>query len=349
MKNVLKIGMGNFFTIQILADKNKYSKQLPKQTLVQHNMASIRDLFMSIYAFFVVHVLSAYGKLIGYLCRIHIPRPLRKPLLQFYAWYTSSRTYEMKKGLEEYRTLHEFFIREIKERPIDAVHELVAPVDCTVTATGRLSPDNDWKITQIKGIDYPLEHILGCEPNDPKIQSLKMKDNVFFCTIHLPPNECHRFRSPADVVFKRRTLIPGTMFELNSNNLFRHPHVLYNERVILEGKWQYGNFYFIPFGSKTVGSIVLDFDKSLKTNVIFEKLRKEEPDEKLVPYNNFGVDTQAHIKDYPGEGIHLKKGQEFGHFEGGSAFVVIFEHQNPKFEFSVQAPQYILYGNALCN
>nr|CAG4717989.1 unnamed protein product [Naegleria fowleri] len=123
--------------------------------------------------------------------------------------------------------------------------------------------------------------------------------------------------------------------------------MLYNERVILEGEWKGGAFYFIPFGSSTVGSIVLDFDPKLKTNVLIESLRREDEDEKMVPVTNFSYHTKAHIKEFK-NGVHLKKGQEFGHFEGGSAFVILFEHQNPNFEFSVQPPQYILYGNTLC-
>lgn len=104
--------------------------------------------------FFYGYVIASYvGKFQSFYSHIPIPRFLRQPILRAYAWYTGSKVYEMTKPLSECRTLSEFFIREIKARPIDAVSEMVAPVDCTILSAGRLE-EKGYKIEQVKGIDY---------------------------------------------------------------------------------------------------------------------------------------------------------------------------------------------------
>lgn len=67
------------------------------------------------------------------------------------------------------------------------------------------------------------------------------------------------------------------MFALDQTHLFNHHQVFYNEHVVLQGDWQYGKFYFVAFGSSTVGSSIINFDPTLRTNVLGETWRKEEP------------------------------------------------------------------------
>jgi len=116
--------------------------------------------------------------------------------------------------------------------------------------------------------------------------------------------------------------------------------------VVLEGEWLHGKFFFVPVGAKKVGSVVLNFDKKLKTNFIGESFRKEEEDEEFKEIGNSGFTSKARLKDFH-EAVHLLKGEEFGNFEGGSAFAIVFQHPDPHLEFTVQPPQFVLYGNPL--
>jgi phosphatidylserine decarboxylase len=286
------------------------------------------------------YIAALWGKLLGLLSHVYIPRILRPIIIGWYSWRTSSRNWEAVKPIEEFNNIYEFFTREIRPRPIDH-RELVAPADCAITSVGELSKVN-WRIEQIKGITYPVADILGLHKEE--LEQFKKLKNLQFVSIHLPISECHRFRSPVDWHVERRFHIPGTMYHLHHQNMFNYPLVFYNERVVLEGTWKHGKFYFIAFGSSRVGSIVIDFDKKLTTNVMGESFRKEEEGEVFKALEFNGLKTHGRIKDI--KDVHLKKGEEFGHFQGGSAFVMIFQHD--KIRWCVSPPQFMMYGNPLC-
>jgi phosphatidylserine decarboxylase precursor len=286
------------------------------------------------------YVASIVGKILGLFAHIYIPRPLRPLIIGWYSWKTSSRHWEAVKPLTEFNNIFEFFTREVRPRPI-ADSELVAPVDCAILNVGELSKV-DWRIEQIKGITYPVEDVLGLHKEE--LEEFKNLKGLQFVAIHLPISECHRFRSPVDWHVTKRTHIPGTMFDLAHGNLFHHPLVFYNERVVLEGTWKYGKFYFIAFGSAKVGSIKINFDAKLTTNFIGESFRKEEKGEVFKALKFNGLKTHARVKDI--DNVHLKKGEEFGHFQGGSAFALVFQHD--RIRWCVSPPQYMMYGNPLC-
>jgi len=81
-----------------------------------------------------------------------------------------------------------------------------------------------------------------------------------------------------------------------------------NERVALLGRWKHGFFSMVPVGATNVGSIIVNFDEELRTNVPHP----------LVPPGKYEEVV------YP-NGIQLKKGEEMGGFKLGSTVVVVFE------------------------
>lgn len=311
--------------------------------LILNSFAKTIQKMFSYFQVIIWYYLSRYlSKVLGYLSHIPIPRFLRAPIIGYYARRTSSRLYEASStSLESYRTIHEFFIREIRPRPISHV-DMVAPVDGTVLSVGKLV-DIDWKVRQIKNITYPVDHILGMTAFE--LEDLrKLGDSLHFVSIHLPVSECHRFRSPVDWEIKERLHIPGTMYDLDATSIYNYPSVFYNERVVLSGNWKHGKFWFVAFGSYKVGSIRLKFDPSLRTNYLGESIRKEEKDETFKALEFGGLKTTARLKTFENS-IHLKKGAEFGNFEAGSAFVMIFQYEGVN--FVVQPPQFMTYGSPL--
>lgn len=290
------------------------------------------------------YLARVYSKVAGYLAHLYIPKlfGLRRIIIGCYAWMTNARLYESVKKLDEFENIYDFFTRDIHPRIISDA-EFVAPVDGIILSVGKLQETN-WMVNQVKDMmKYPVRDILGL--NFEEFNDLKKLENLNYISIQLPVSECHRFRSPVDWIVRKRIHIPGMMYDLNQKNLFNLKGVLYNERVILEGEWKYGKFYFIALGSYKVGSVQIYFDQSLRTNVIGETWRKEESDEVFKEETNLnGITTVARMKEFK-ESVKLKKGEEFGHFAGGSAFVIVFQHDSV--ETAVEPPQFILYGNPL--
>ncbi|ODQ79655.1 hypothetical protein BABINDRAFT_8554 [Babjeviella inositovora NRRL Y-12698] len=110
---------------------------------------------------------------------------------------------------------------------------------------------------------------------EPTHKSLKKSGNkdteMFFAVIYLAPGDYHRYHSPANWVTTLRRHFIGELFSVapyfqkTLNGLF-----VLNERVALLGYWKYGFFSMIPVGATNVGSIIVNFDKDLKTNDIYE-------------------------------------------------------------------------------
>ena len=109
-----------------------------------------------------------------------------------------------------------------------------------------------------------------------------------------------------------------------------------NERVALLGRWKHGFFGMIPVGATNVGSIKINFDKDLRTNV---GRRRDHP---------VGTFTEAVYSAASPllNGQPLTKGSEMGGFCLGSTVVLVFE--GPKdFQFTITNGQKVKVGQAL--
>lgn len=173
--------------------------------------------------------------------------------------------------------------------------------------------------------------LYGKPYNEPKDTQL------FFAVIYLAPGDYHHFHSPVNWVCKIRRHFPGDLFSVapyfqrNFPNLF-----VLNERVALLGNWKHGFFSMTPVGATNVGSIKLNFDKELKTNV--KRKRHSEP-------HACYEATYGNASRILG-GMPLTKGEELGGFMLGSTVVLCFEA--PKsFKFKVKDGDKVKMGQEL--
>lgn len=105
------------------------------------------------------------------------------------------------------------------------------------------------------------------------LEKLELSGNkqLYFSVIYLAPGDYHHYHSPTNWVTTLRRHFIGELFSVapffqkTLQGLF-----ILNERVALLGYWKYGFFSMIPVGATNVGSIVVDFDKDLKTNDVYE-------------------------------------------------------------------------------
>lgn len=100
---------------------------------------------------------------------------------------------------------------------------------------------------------------------------LSGKKQLYFAVIYLAPGDYHRYHSPTNWVTTLRRHFIGELFSVAPffQKTLQGLFVL-NERVALLGYWKHGFFSMIPVGATNVGSIIVNFDKDLKTNDIYE-------------------------------------------------------------------------------
>lgn len=165
---------------------------------------------------------------------------------------------------------------------------------------------------------------------------VKPGNALFFAVIYLAPGDYHRFHSPTAWVVEKRRHFQGELFSVSpwvakrAENLF-----VLNERVALLGRWRHGFFGMVPVGATNVGSIKINFDQALRTNV---RGRPPPP----------GTYTEA-VYSAASPILHgqpLRPGQEMGGFCLGSTIVLVFEAP-PTFEFGVHAGQKVRVGQKL--
>lgn len=217
------------------------------------------------------------------------------------------------------------------------------------------------------------------------VDNLKASNDkqLYFAVIYLAPGDYHRFHSPTNWVATLRRHFIGELFSVAPffQRTLRGLFVL-NERVALLGYWKYGFFSMIPVGATNVGSIIVNFDKDLKTNDIYENLiylssvDEKTPllhsdEESLVGTVYSEESTQASSsaastnKTKPKKlkkntvyeatysrasrllgGYPLVKGQEIGGFKLGSTVVLVFEAPT-NFQFNLEVGQQVRMGQKL--
>jgi len=165
---------------------------------------------------------------------------------------------------------------------------------------------------------------------------VKPGNALFFAVIYLAPGDYHRFHSPTAWVVEKRRHFQGELFSVSpwvakrAENLF-----VLNERVALLGRWRHGFFGMVPVGATNVGSIKINFDQALRTNV---RGRPPPPG----TYTEAVYSAASPILN----GQPLRPGQEMGGFCLGSTIVVVFEAPST-FEFGVHAGQKVRVGQQL--
>jgi phosphatidylserine decarboxylase len=220
----------------------------------------------------------------------------------------------------------------------------------------------DEKFAQVNGISYTLPDLLGAqkgskksktEPVDQSTTSrpsseaevradlalsatswwLPQRDKVattlYYCVIYLAPGDYHRFHSPVPWVVERRRHFAGELYSVSPYLQRTLPGLFtLNERVVLTGRWRWGFFSYTPVGATNVGSIVINFDKELRTNSLTTDTAAdraaEEAAAKGEPWPGYVEATYENASPLL-QGHALRRGEEMGGFQLGSTIVLVFE------------------------
>ena len=179
---------------------------------------------------------------INFLLTNRIPRRLAT---QFIGWFgkieqplvrdLSIATWRLFSDLDlseakntEFRSLHDCFIRELKDgaRPIDGAADiLVSPCDAIVGACGAIEGT---ELYQAKGFPYTLEDLLG----DPAL--VEAHRNGRYVTLRLTSSMYHRFHAPHDGRIERVIYVSGDTWNVNPIALKRIERLFCkNERAVI--------------------------------------------------------------------------------------------------------------------
>ena len=179
---------------------------------------------------------------INFLLTNRIPRRLAT---HFIGWFSkieqpvvrdlSIATWRLFSGLDlseaknaEFRSLHDCFIRELKDgvRPIDTTADvLVSPCDAIIGACGTIAGTD---LYQAKGFPYTLQDLL-CDPD-----LISAHRNGRYVTLRLTSSMYHRFHAPHDARIDRVTYVSGDTWNVNPIALKRIERLFCkNERAVL--------------------------------------------------------------------------------------------------------------------
>jgi len=300
------------------------------------------------------------SKVAGRIASLNIPTFLRKPIFSLYIKTYNVNTEEiLEKDLKKYRTINEFFIREIdtKKRPSEEPSLIVSPCDGRILTVSEVKNLNELII--VKDIKYDLFTFLFGSLRYPSLyKGFEAEDDtnntkLMQVTIYLSPGDCHRYFSPANMKVEDRVYIPGGLFPVKPSYVNKHPDTfIVNERVTLKCSMldNKSKLFVTYVGALNVGSIFLNYDGfcneshrkipehtiygdggvSTSANVsrkdLFTKKNAfNEFDNKEFDMNNNINDEE--VNSISGKEVSIKKSEEMGYFRFGSTIVLIFPIQ----------------------
>ncbi|WP_042458627.1 phosphatidylserine decarboxylase [Neobacillus dielmonensis] len=157
---------------------------------------------------------------------------------------------EMERELREYQTLHELFVRNLKQdaRSIDqSTESVVSPVDAVIEDIGAIKASSE--IT-VKGKIYSIEEMLGDQ------DVLHKYLNGTYIILYLSPSHYHRIHSPVDGTVTKQWTLGSKSYPVNKWGLKYGVRTLAkNFRVITEVKTDYGHVSIVKVGAMFVNSI----------------------------------------------------------------------------------------------
>ncbi|MEO2074537.1 MAG: phosphatidylserine decarboxylase [Bacillus sp. (in: firmicutes)] len=157
---------------------------------------------------------------------------------------------EMEKRVTDYPTLHDLFVRTLKQgtRVIDKNEDsVVSPVDAVIEDIGPIKETSE---IVVKGKTYSIEEMLG----DPAVLTKYL--NGTYMILYLSPSHYHRIHSPINGTVTKQWTLGSKSYPVNKLGLKYGVRTLAkNYRVITEVKTNYGHVAIVKVGAMFVNSI----------------------------------------------------------------------------------------------
>ncbi|MEH7093801.1 phosphatidylserine decarboxylase [Neobacillus vireti] len=176
--------------------------------------------------------------------------PLSRVVVPSFARIYQLNLEEIDKGLSDYPTLHDLFVRTLKKeaRAIDQqADSVVSPVDAVLEDVGNIKETSD---IVVKGKTYSIGEMLG----DP--DTLAKYLNGTYMILYLSPSHYHRIHSPVNGTITKQWQLGSKSYPVNKWGLkYGREALSKNYRVITEVKTNRGHVAIVKVGAMFVNSI----------------------------------------------------------------------------------------------
>jgi phosphatidylserine decarboxylase len=263
--------------------------------------------------------LSYLSWFVGLWANLKLPQPLARWSISIFARAYGIDPTQATRPLDSFRSIGEFFTRDLKPelRPIQS--DCVMPVDGTLRSRDQLTPHCD--IPQVKGKSYTLRTLLGDEVSVERLSSGRLWN------MYLSPKDAHHIFSPVRGSIVKTVHIPGALWPVNDWALHSIEALFaVNERVVTYIESNYGLVAVVMIGATNVGKISLSY-MPLVTNT-----------------RPWAHKKAQHVVHSPA--IPIECGAKLGTFHMGSSVIVVMERTSPG-PNSLGFPKGVRYGEPL--
>ena len=210
--------------------------------------------------------------------------------------------------IRQYASFSEFFVRALRSdarRWPDAPTTIASPVDGTASQAGTLQAG---MLLQAKGIDYPLQDLLGDDPGAYL--------GGGFATLYLRPRDYHRVHMPVAGRLTGVRHLPGRLWPVRPWAVSHVPGLFTrNERLVLEFLGLAGPWALILVGALMVGSMETVVTGSVRSGR--------------------GNPLRWNLEAAP---RHFERGDEIARFHFGSTVILVFGPAQVAWDADILAP-----------
>lgn len=175
-------------------------------------------------------------------------------LIPAYVRHYRVNTDEVKRPLQEFRSLNAFFIRELKgeARPVNQEPSvIISPVDARLETSNKITEDLEFSV---KAQALTLTELLGSE------ERAKPYVGGQLFVLYLSPADYHRIHAPFDASLAERYHLGGKSWPVNELGLKYGPRPLCTNYRIINRLTDGTSIVFV--GATNVNSIICDDAKS---------------------------------------------------------------------------------------
>lgn len=235
---------------------------------------------------------------VGQLVHLRLPGPLARFSVRVFIRLYGIDPTSARKPLAAYRSIGDFFTRDLRPELRPIAGAVCCPVDGTLRGVYTL--DSRGEVPQVKGVSYTLKDLLGGDPLVARFGQGQLWN------FYLSPRDAHHIHAPVDGRIVKTVHIPGALWPVNTWALNSIPGLFaVNERVVSFIESEFGLLAVVMVGATNVGRIKLAYS-DLETN--------------SRPWRRARQCSLQH--DPP---IVVRRGEKIGTFKMGSSVVLVSE------------------------